>query len=552
MAARPPLAAEGAPEGLDLRHYAEVLWHRKRLIGICLLVGILLAAAYAFLAPKSYRSKAVVEVKPTQVNLADLATAGLDKALNMDTERQVASSQAVANLAADAMGWAGTPQGLVKHVAVDNPTDTQVLEITFNGSSGLQAQQGAAALANAYLKYRQDKATAYVDGQRSAIQADITDLRAEIDSAIAQQHQSKDPEVDSKAVEIKQQDGQAITEDKAKIADLASINTDPGAIIAAPNDPNGQSSPRPKLDVALGAFLGLLVGAGWALVDDRLDDSLRGRDDLEQTMGLPVLAAIPKVESWKGRDSIKLVTIQEPRSPASEAYRTLRTNVMVAATRHDVKTILLSSALEGEGKTTSAANLAVVLAQSGKRVVLVSADMRKPRLHEFFGLENDRGLAEILSHKMPAWEGLRESGVENLWIFTSGQIADAPAELLSSDRMVDFISERRDVVDFIVIDSPPLLAVADGLELAARVDGVLYVADAHTPRSALKEARRQLEWVGARVLGAVLNGAPLVRASSYYGYLPAGTTGYDAPAQAASTNGNRRKGARQRRHAAKS
>ncbi|HEY2804109.1 MAG TPA: polysaccharide biosynthesis tyrosine autokinase, partial [Actinomycetota bacterium] len=327
--------------------------------------------------------------------------------------------------------------------------------------------------------------------------------------------------------------------------------TDPGAIIAAPNDPNGQSSPRPKLDLAMGLFLGLFVGCGWALVDDRLDDSLRGRDDLEEAMGLPVLAAIPKVESWKDRDGVRLVSIQEPRSPTSEAYRTLRTNVMVAAARNDVKTILVSSALEGEGKTTTAANLAVTLAQSGKRVVLVSADMRRPRLHEFFGLENDRGLAEILSHKMPAWEGLQESGVENLWIFTSGQVADAPAELLSSDRMIDFISERREVVDFIVIDSPPLLAVADGLELAARVDGVLYVADAeHTPRGALKEARRQLEWVGARVLGAVLNRAPLIRASAYYGYLP--TKGYDAPPQAASTNGNRRKGARQRRHAAKS
>src|SRR3954470_20591400 len=125
MSARPPLSAEGAPEGLDLRHYAEVLWHRKRLIGICLLVGILLAGAYAFLAPKSYRSKAVVEVKPTKVRLPDLATAGLDKAINMDTERQVASSTTVATIAADSLGSTGTPQSLLKHVNVNVPTDTQ-------------------------------------------------------------------------------------------------------------------------------------------------------------------------------------------------------------------------------------------------------------------------------------------------------------------------------------------------------------------------------------------------------------------------------------------
>ncbi len=551
MSARSPLASEAAPEGINFGQYAGVLLRRKRLIGICVLVGILLAGAYTLLAPKSYRSKAVVEVKPVDVNLADIATSGLDKALSMANEQQVASSQDVASQAASTIGWTGTPQSLLKHVSVQNPTDTQLLEITFSAGSGLEAQRGAAAMAAAYIDYRRTQAQDYVSHQEDALNADIAKLNGEINAALQQARTSKDKSVDQEAQQTKAQDLQAISIDKGKLADLGSINTNPGQVIASPNDPNGQSSPRPKLDLAFGAFLGLIVGVGWALVDDRLDESLRGRDDLEETMGLPVLAAIPKVQSWTTRDSIKLVAIQEPRSPSAEAYRTLRTNVMVAAARHDVKTILISSALEGEGKSTTAANLAVVLAQSGKRVVLVSADMRKPRLHEFFGLENDRGLAEILSHKMPAWEGLQESGVENLWIFTSGQVADAPAELLTSDRMIDFISERREVVDFIVIDSPPLLAVADGLELAARVDGVLYVADAeHTPRGALKEARRQLEWVGARVLGAVLNSAPLARASSYYGYLP--TKGYDAPPQAASTNGNRRKGARQRRHAAKS
>jgi capsular exopolysaccharide synthesis family protein len=551
MSARSPLAPEAAPEGINFGQYVGVILRRKRLIGICVLVGILLAGAYTLLAPKSYRSKAVVEVKPVDVNLADIATSGLDKALSMANEQQVASSQDVAAQAAGAIGWTGTPQSLLKHVTVQNPTDTQLLEITFNAGSGLEAQRGAAAMAAAYIDYRRQQAQDYVSHQEEALNTDIAKQNNDINAALAEARQSKDQQVDQEAQQAKAKALQQIAIDQGKLADLGSINTNPGQTIAAPNDPNGQSSPRPKLDVALGAFLGLIVGIGWALVDDRLDDSLRGRDDLEETMGLPVLAAIPKVDSWKNRESIKLVAIQEPRSPTAEAYRTLRTNVMVAAARHDVKTILISSALEGEGKSTTAANLAVVLAQSGKRVVLVSADMRKPRLHEFFGLENDRGLAEILTHKMPAWEGLQESGVENLWIFTSGQVADAPAELLTSDRMIDFISERREVVDFIVIDSPPLLAVADGLELAARVDGVLYVADAeHTPRGALKEARRQLEWVGARVLGAVLNSAPLARASSYYGVLP--TKGYDAPPQAASTNGNRRKGARQRRHAAKS
>jgi polysaccharide biosynthesis transport protein len=549
MSARPPLSAESATETMDLRHYVEVVLKRRRLIAIAVVAVMGLALLYSLLAPKSYRAKAVVEVKPTGVALSDLATAGLDKAISLDNEKQVASSTAVATIAADAIGWTGTPQTLLKRVSVNVPTNTQVLEFSFTGDTGLEAQRGAQAIAEAYLKYRRDNATNDVDTTKNELSTQIAaDKQAVLDAVATIADPKSTTEEKSAAQQTKQQKNAAIPLLEEQLATQDSINTNPGEIIASPNAPKSPSSPNLKLNLALGLFLGLGLGGGWALIDDRRDDSIRSRDDLETTMGIPVLAVIPKIPSWKERNSITLVTIQDPRSPAAEAYRTLRTSVLVAAQRNDVKTLLVGSGLEGEGKTTTAANLSVVLAQSGKRVVLVSADMRRPRLHEFFGLENDRGLADILSHRMPAWEGLQESGVENLWIFTSGKVADAPAELLSSDRMIDFISERRGVVDFIVIDCPPLLVVADGLELAARVDGILYVADAErTPRAALKEARRQLEWVGARVLGAVLNNAPLVRASSY-GYLP--TRGYDVPAERASANGGRRKGTR-RRHRTK-
>ncbi len=550
MSARPPLSPESATDTIDLRHYLQVVLERRRLIAIAVVAVMGLALLYSLLAPKSYRSKAVVEVKPTGVDLSNLATSGLDKAISLDNEKQVASSTAVASLAADAIGWTGTPQSLLKRVSVNVPTNTQVLEFSFTGDTGLEAQRGAQAIAEAYLKYRRDNATNEVDNAKSSLNTQISNLKQAVVNATATiADPSSTREEQSAAQQTKQQDNQTIPLLEDQLAAKASINTNPGDVIATPVAPKSPSSPNLKLNLALGLFLGLGLGGGWALLDDRLDDSIRSRDDLEATMGIPVLAVIPKIPSWKDRNSIKLVTIQEPRSPAAEAYRTLRTSVLVAAQRNDVKTLLVASGLEGEGKTTTAANLAVVLAQSGKRVVLVSADMRRPRLHEFFGLENDRGLADILSHRMPAWEGLKESGVENLWIFTSGKVADAPAELLSSDRMIDFISERRGVVDFVVIDCPPLLVMADGLELAARIDGILYVADAeHTPRGALKEARRQLEWVGARVLGAVLNNAPLVRASAYYGYLP--TKGYDVKAERASANGGRRKGTR-RRHRTK-
>jgi len=225
--------------------------------------------------------------------------------------------------------------------------------------------------------------------------------------------------------------------------------------------------------------------------------------------------------------------MQAPRSPAAEAYRTLRTSILVPAAEHGYKTLIVVSAIAGEGKSTTAANLAVVLAQADKRVVVISADLRRPRLNAFFGLPaNDRGLSEVLEGDRKAWEALRSGKVDNLWAMSSGKVSDQPTELLQSETMRELLANQREVVDFIIVDSPPVLAVADALVVAPIADAILYVTNEQsTPRGAVLAARGQLDQVGANILGSVLNNVE-AKGTGYAYY------GQYVYAQEAPTNGH--------------
>jgi capsular exopolysaccharide synthesis family protein len=213
------------------------------------------------------------------------------------------------------------------------------------------------------------------------------------------------------------------------------------------------------------------------------------------------------VPNWKDHELPELISIDAPRSASSEAYRTLRTNLQFVQHGEDVRVFIVTSGALGEGKTTTVANLGVALAQAGRRIVLVSCDLRRPRLHKFFDLQNETGLSSVLSGQSDLATAMqRAKNLDNVILLASGPIPPNPAELLASDRMRRVVDELRRAADFVIIDTPPLFAVSDALPLAALSDGAILVADAvATTRTAVRHARQQLDQVGARVLGGVLN-----------------------------------------------
>ena len=202
----------------------------------------------------------------------------------------------------------------------------------------------------------------------------------------------------------------------------------------------------------------------------------------------------------------ELITITEPRSPISEAYRTLRTNLDFASLDQALKTVAVTSAGVGEGKSTTLANLAVVSAQAGRNVILVDADLRRPTLHKIFGLGNERGLTSvIMDEEALASPPVQETGIEGLTVLTSGPLPSNPADLMGSRRMEEVIATLAERAEQVLFDTPPVVAVTDAAVLATKVDGVLLVISAgKTRREYARSAVQRLEQINARLVGTIL------------------------------------------------
>jgi len=263
--------------------------------------------------------------------------------------------------------------------------------------------------------------------------------------------------------------------------------------------------PRRLLMTVAGALVGLLVGLRLAFLLEGVDSKLRTADEIERELGSGTLGSVPHLV---GEGVGRFVACHlSPRSPVAEAFRSARTGILRASSENGRAVVLVASALEHDGKTTVACNVASAIAQAGKRVLLVDADMRRSSIHRAFGLpEGGAGLSALLTDGVSAGEVIRETDFHGLSVLPAGAPPVNPAELLGSPRMDEFLSWAKSKYDFTVVDSPPLTAVTDGAVLASAVDGAVFVVRAaHTPRAAASRAMRSLDEAGCTVLGAVLN-----------------------------------------------
>ena len=214
----------------------------------------------------------------------------------------------------------------------------------------------------------------------------------------------------------------------------------------------------------------------------------------------------------------KLIVHEQPKSPTAEAYRTLRTNLQFAKVDGELKTIMFTSAGPGEGKSTTIANTAVALAQSGKKVILLDGDLRKPVLHKIFGKQN-HGLTNILVENLNITDQIQETGIENLRLLTSGPIPPNPSELMGSRKMSELLEVLKKEADIVLIDSPPVVAVTDASVLASQVDGVVAVLDSGTVRPEMAQRAKELITnANGTILGVILNRAEIDDDHAYYYY----------------------------------
>jgi succinoglycan biosynthesis transport protein ExoP len=280
--------------------------------------------------------------------------------------------------------------------------------------------------------------------------------------------------------------------------------------------PTSPVKPQVLLNVVLGLIAGLVVAAGLVLLMEYLDDTVKSEQDVERVAGLTTLGMVARFGRRKSRQP---VSGYGSRSPAAEAYRAIRTSVQFATMDRLGQVLLVTSPNAGDGKTTTAANLAVTMASAGKRVLLVDGDLRKPSLHQIFNLENKVGLTSALLSGNGARSCAQPSGFDSLWVLTSGPLPPNPSELLSSSRMRDLMQAMRREVDAVIVDSPPALVVTDATLLASLADGTILVAEAGRTRSAaLRQAVDGLSRATERLLGVVLNKMGRRGAPGYHHY----------------------------------
>lgn len=284
-------------------------------------------------------------------------------------------------------------------------------------------------------------------------------------------------------------------------------------VVTPASVPTSPASPSIPINLGLGLLIGLMVGGGLAVLLEKLNTSVKDAADLAEVSNLPVLASVSR-DTRRGATAI----VRDDRyGSRSEAYRQLRTNLQFAAVDHMPKTIVVTSAQAGEGKSSVAGNLAIAMSQVGNRVCLVDGDLRRPSLASYFGLAGDVGLSTTLVGHIGVDE-VTQPADHNLWVITSGEIPPNPTELLSSHRFPKLLNELTDRFDLVVFDAPPTLPAADAVALAALADGVLFVVHAgKTGRHQVERALASLEQVHARILGLVLNMVPS-KANSRYWY----------------------------------
>lgn len=520
---------------MELRHYTNVLLKWWWLIAAAVAVAVVSSYLGSLATPKTYQSRTTLMVgtvlQNPNPNQAEIYTGQALAQSYSDLVRREPIMRAVLTSLNLPWDWA-VLQNMVSSRVVPG---TQLIEIAVLDTDPQRAKVLAEEVANQLIKQSPSGTNPEKDAQQQFIRQQIDELQTNIKNANGEIRQLD--QTIAQATSARQiQDARARQESLQQqittwqstyaqlLTNLQQSSTNFLQVVEEAQTPTSPVGSGTMTNVLLAAAIGLVLAGGAAFVLEYLDDTIKSAEDVQQVMGVTTLGGVARID---GDDyTSKLITVTQPRSPTSEAYRMLRTNLQFSEVDHPLQTLLVTSANPEEGKSLTAANVAVVLAQAGRHVTLVDADLRRPTQDTIFKLNNARGLTTILlDTAVTLADVVQNTPIENLKVMTSGPVPPNPSELLGSKRMGYLIEALQKQSDLIVFDSPPVLAVADASVLATRLDGVLLVVDAgHTRRPLARRAAEALQAVNAHLLGVMLNRVDAkAKGYGYYYYDDVGT-----------------------------
>ena len=528
---------------MDLRRQGQVirswLW--------LLIASLLLAGGAAYLVstalPKVYESTVTLLVGQSSSSSTPNYNDLLASQRISQTYADLATTGTILGQVMSDTGMSVTIDDFRKRVTANAPANSTLVTVTVQDGDPARAARLANAIGDQLIAAsdavygKNSQVQDFIATQISAAQVQIQDTQAQIDSlaALPARTSAEDQQLQALRAQITTLRGAY-----AALLALPGSGANAVTVVDPATPPLAPSSPRVLLNTLLAALVGLLLALGIAFTMEYLDDTVKSSEDVEDATGLATLGTVLKMKGEKGRSEIyRLATLLYPRGPAAEAYRTLRTNLEFASVDEPVRTLLVTSSIPSEGKTTTSGNLAVAFAQAGRNVILLDADLRKPGVHRLFDLPNVSGLTSLLRTDDVAIDDVTQATEqERLRVVTTGPLPPNPAELLGSHRMQAILERLVAAADLVIVDSPPLQAVADAAILASVTDGTLLVIDAgRTRRAAAGRGREALAKAGARVLGAALNRLSQRGRGDYVYYDYYGAYGAEAQAKAGAMAG---------------
>jgi len=443
---------------VELGDYIRVVRRRWRIILTTFLVVLGIAAVMTSLTEPLYRARAQLYVSTVGTDSAtDLAQGSSFTQRQVATYADIATTPYVLTPVIDELGLEETPQELASKIVSQALANTVLIELAVTDPDPNQALAIAGAVGDQLVE---------------------------------------------RLSELDQVDADASSPVKATIITPAAVGATP-------------VEPRPTRTLALAAVLGLLLGLGLALLRDLLDSSIRGEEDVRAVTDSPILGGI---SFDKEAAQLPNLVIEQPHHTHSEAFRTLRTNLQFVNLGDPPRSIVLTSSLASEGKTTTTAHLAQTLAAAVKRVCIVEGDLRRPRLMNYLGMEGGAGLTNVLIGEAELDDMLQPYGDTSLTLLGSGPIPPNPAELLGSEPMQALINELTERFDIVIVDAPPLLPVTDAAVLSRVTDGaVIVVGVGIVKREHLTRTLQRLEQAQGQLLGLIMNQLPTRGADAYYG-----------------------------------
>ena len=441
---------------MELQDYLQVVRNRWRVIVAVVLVCVGIAAAATLAAEKVYESRTQFFVSTTGAGDSGALLQG-----NTFTQQRVKSYAQLLTtprVLAPVAAAVGVSGDIARQVTATTPPDTVLIEVAVRDTDPARAQAMGEAIATEFP-------------------AAVTELESPAGA-------------EASPVKV--------------------------TVVRPPTTPESPVSPNPLRNILLGGVLGVLLGLGAALVRETLDKTVKTQDDVKAVTDTPILGSIAHDPDAAKRPIIVEV---DPRSPRAEAFRVLRTNLQFVDAAAHPRTIVVTSSLAGEGKSTMAANLSLTMAQAGSRVCLIEADLRRPKVLEYMGLEGGVGLTDALIGRTDVMDVVQPYGGTNLWVLGAGPIPPNPSELLGSTAMRSLLSNLGSRFDYVVVDAPPALPVTDAVVISKLVDGAIVVAGSGlVERDQLALTLESLESVNGHVLGIVLNRVPVKHSQQYGGY----------------------------------